>query len=162
MRWPIQYILAALAIATPLALANISGTEQAAAIAVPARDGLSGTWQVSRICLSICLSPQGVLKVVRPLHARTGVFVTSDPTPQVLYRLGTQVLVHGPKDSSVLTIRTPGLLMSGSGVGADGSTFTTTWRCIAPAAPAAAVSGATSPHLAITVPGDAPTAITLC
>jgi hypothetical protein len=162
MSWPNRRFLTALALAVLLALPAISRTEPAAATPAPPGDGLSGTWQVSRICLSICLSPPGVLKLVHPLHAATGVFVTSDPTSQVLYRIGTQVLVHGPKDSSVLTIRTLGRLMSGVGVGADGSTFTTTWRCIAPAAPVPTVPGVTSMHLTITKPAEAPMAITLC
>jgi hypothetical protein len=162
MRWSIRNLLASLALTAQLGVPSIFGMGTAAA-AAPPRDGISGTWQVSQICLSICVSPPGVLKIVRPLH--TNVFITSDPTPQILYRIGMQVLVHGPKGSSLLTIRTPGGMMSGSGVGVDGSTFITTWRCIAP--PGAPVPGqsATSihaTHATMIRPEEAPKAITVC
>lgn len=117
-------------ISTAAALPLASGAT-VAAVTVAAGDGLSGTWQVSRVCLAICVSPRPVLKVVR--HWQGAVFMTTNHPPQVLYRMGMQVLVHGPKDSLLLTIRSLGRLMSGSGVGADGSTFKTTWRCVAAA-----------------------------
>jgi hypothetical protein len=107
-------------------------------------DILSGTWRVSRTCLTHCVSPKPVLKVVH--HLDGSVYVTEGSVRQLLYLSGSQVLVHGPKDSLMLTIRTRGQLMSGYGVGTDGSTFTTTWRCVA-APSSAALSGTTSASL---------------
>ena len=114
-----------------------ASTLPAAARQTPtAPDGLSGTWRVSRACLTICVSPKPVLKVV---HHLTGqVFVTEGTVRQTLYLTGTQVLVHGPKDSLILTVRTLGQAMDGYVVGNDGSTFTTTWRCVAAPSTAAA------------------------
>lgn len=125
--------LTALALTVGLALLITSATMPAAgATAAPSSDGLSGTWQVSRTCLTICVNPKPVLKVVSHLYG--AVFTTGGPTPQMLYRIGKQVLVHGPKDSLLLNVETHGVLMRGRGVGADGSTFETTWRCVAAAA----------------------------
>jgi hypothetical protein len=119
-----------------------AGALPAAARQAPtAPDGLSGTWRVSRTCLTICTSPQPVLKVVHHLSGR--VFVTAGAVRQTLYLTGTQVLVHGPKDSLILTVRTRGQLMSGYGVGTDGSTFTSTWRCVAASSTAARLGTAT-------------------
>lgn len=137
MLYPHRRILAALATTIPLFILAVSATGPAAAV-TPAPDGLSGTWQVSRTCLTVCVSPKPVRKVVS--HLQGDVFVTGSHPRQVLYRLGMQVLVHGLKDSLLLAIKTPGLLMSGFGVGADGSTFTTTWRCVAPPGITAAVT----------------------
>ncbi len=161
MRWPFRRILALLTITVPLSLLTASAMGSASATPAPPGDGLSGTWQVSRICPNVCVSPQPVLKVVR--HWEGAVFVTAGSTPQVLYQLKTQeVLVHGPKDSSVLTVRSRGQLMSGSGVGADGSTFETTWRCIAPAGPAAVAPARTLAGVSFTKPAQAPAARGFC
>lgn len=126
----------AVAVSLPVLVAGTAAPANAA----PARDILSGTWRVSRTCLTVCVSPPPVLKVVH--HLDGDVYATNSQPPQMLLRMGMQVLVHGPKDSLLLNIRNPGRLMSGSGVGADGSTFTTTWRCVAPRA-ATTVPGAT-------------------
>lgn len=136
--------LTMLALAVGLSLLVAAATMPAnGATAAPASDGLSGTWQVSRTCLTICVSPKPVLKVVSHLYG--AVFTTGGPTPQMLYRIGKQVLVHGPKDSLLLNVETRGVLMSGRGVGADGSTFETTWRCVAaPATPVATVTTVTA------------------
>jgi hypothetical protein len=160
MRWPQRHILAALALALPLSLLTVSGTRSAAGIPASPSDGLSGTWQISRLCLTICVSPKPVLKTVR--HWHDAVFETVSRPPQILYRIGTQVLVHGPKDSLVLTILTRGMLMSGSGVGADGSTFDTTWRCVTPAGPGSIIQSAAPVDVAGTRPAVAPLAMTLC
>ncbi len=122
-------------------------------------DGLSGTWRVTRVCLAICVTPPPALKVVR--HVRGDIFMTGPPTPQVLYRMGAQVLVHGPKDSSLLAIESPGRLMSGRGVGNDGSSFTVTWRCVAAPAPAPA-AGVRLTGLTATRPGRALAAMEGC
>jgi hypothetical protein len=133
----------------------------ASATPAPPGDGLSGTWQVSRFCLNVCVSPKSVLKVVH--HWVGAVFVTAGNSPQVLYQLKTpEVLVHGPKDSSVLTIVSRGQLMRGSGVGADGSTFETTWRCIAPAGPAALAPARILAGVSFTKPARAPAARGFC
>ena len=124
-----DYLRAALIALAMTALLTMPASGPAAAASAPGADGLSGTWRVSRICLTICASPNPVLKVVS--HLAGNVFATSGSTRQVFYRIGTQVLVHGPKDSLLLTIQTAGQLMSGFGVGADGSTFKTTWQCVA-------------------------------
>jgi len=160
MQWPRLHILAALVLALPLSLLTVSGTRSAAGMPAPPSDGLSGTWQVSRICLTICVSPKPVLKTVR--HWHDAVFETSNRPPQILYRIGTQVVVHGPKDSLVLTIRERGMLMSGSGIGADGSTFDTTWRCVSPAGLASIIQSVTPANVAGARPAAAPLAMTLC
>jgi len=94
------------------------------------KGSLSGTWRVSRSCLSGCLGSSSVTEVVRP-HGNN-VYMATGGLSLVLYQIGTQVLVHGAKTSSLLTIRQPGLLMSGSSVGEDGSTSSSTWRCVGP------------------------------
>lgn len=160
MRLPHRRILAALALTIPLSLLTVSTMGSAAATPAPPGDGLSGTWQVTRFCLNVCVSPPPVLKVVR--HWEGAVFVTGGSSPQVLYQLKTQVLVHGSKDSSVLTILSRGQLMRGSGVGGDGSTFETTWRCIAPAGSLAVASGAALANVAFTRPAMAPAARGFC
>jgi hypothetical protein len=143
-----------------LSLVTTSGTVPAAAIPSVPGDGLSGTWQVSRVCLTICVSPPPVLKLVRHWHDE--VFVTAGPTSQVLYRVGLQVVVHGPKDSLSLTVRARGLLMSGFGVGADGSTFQTTWRCVAAPPTAASAPGASQANASFSSPAQVPAAKTVC
>jgi hypothetical protein len=153
-------MLAALALMMPLSLLTSSAIGSAAAVPPPAGDGLSGTWQVSRVCLTICISPRPVLKVVRRFQG--AVFMTGGPAPQVLYLLKTQVLVHGSKDSLVLTIGSRGLLMSGPGVGADGSTFETAWRCVAPAGSAAIAPGLPLGHVTFTNPAREPLGMGLC
>lgn len=111
-----------------------------AAAPIARHDILSGTWRVSRACLTGCITPAPVTKVV---HLRTGnVYVATGGPTQVLYQMGMQVLVHSARDSSLLTISRPGQRMDGSGVGADGSTFNTTWTCVAPPNTAGATSGA--------------------
>lgn len=99
---------------------------------VKQNDRLSGAWRISRVCLSGCVSPPAVIKVVRPRGS--GVFTASGHGTQILYQIGNQVLVHGGQDSSLLTVQTPGRLMKGVGVGADGQTFTTIWECVTAAA----------------------------
>jgi hypothetical protein len=131
--------LAALTVLLPLSLSVMAAAPPlAAASPVAANDVLSGTWQVTRTCLTVCVSPPPALKVVR--HVRGDVYMTEGLSPQVLYRVGDQVLVHGPTDSSLLTITTPRQLMRGVGVAANGSTFRSTWRCVAPPKAAAAIT----------------------
>ncbi len=122
-------LIALLTAICALSWAAASALPAAARQAPTAPDGLSGTWRVSRTCLTICASPKPALKVVH--HLRGQVFVTEGTVRQTLYLTGTQVLVHGPKDSLILTVRALGQAMDGYGVGNDGSTFTTAWRCVA-------------------------------
>lgn len=161
--------LAAFAITASLSLLTTVATGVTAAVPPATQsDGLSGTWQVSRVCLTLCTNPRPVLKVVH--HVSGAVFMTGGHTPQVLYLLGTQVLVHGPKDSLVLTIRSRGRFMSGSGVGADGSTFKTTWRCVAAAGAMTATTSMTPQSASAMQPSSgsamqprqAPLAIEVC
>jgi hypothetical protein len=76
--------------------------------------------------------------------------------------MGMQVLVHGPKDSSLLTIRMPGKLMNGSGVAQDGSTFTVEWRCVAAPKAESAASGARIAHIPAEQPDAMPLAQDIC
>jgi hypothetical protein len=122
-------------------------------------DVLSGTWRVSRVCLTICTSPPPVTKVIH--HVAGNVYKTGGHTPQVLLQMGRQVLVHGPKDSLLLTLDPHGRLMTGEGVAADGSTFQTTWRCISSPQPAAA-QGIVLSSAGATRPAHAPAAMTAC
>jgi hypothetical protein len=127
----------------------------------PAGDGLSGTWRVSRTCLTYCVSTPPARRVV-VRHQHGDVYITAAQPPQVLSRLGGKVLVHGPKDSLLLTIDSPGRLMSGVGVGADGSTFKTTWQCIAPARSSVAIPGNKPARIDATNPALMPAAMGAC
>lgn len=137
---------------TPLACAALALilaalTPAHAGAAVPhAADGLSGTWQITRTCLAGCHGVTHTTALVRPVatdvftatgHTSTGVAVSL-----VLYRLKAHVLVHGVKDSSLLTIEAPGQRMRGAGVGVNGSTFTTLWQCVSPAVASSATGAA--------------------
>ena len=120
--------LAALVLVAALSIPVLPAT----ASPVGAADNLSGTWQVSRICVSGCVGTTTLTEMVRPLQGP--VFMASGTATMLLYRIGKKkVLVHGATSSSLPTIRTPGTLMRGSGVGQDGSTFSVTWHCIAAA-----------------------------
>jgi hypothetical protein len=116
----------------------VSAIAPAAAAPGPVTASLAGTWRVSRTCVSGCAGSTTVTEVVRPYAP--GVFMAHGGLTLVLYQIGNQVLVHGATSSSLLTTRIPGRLMSGPSVGADGSTFTTSWRCVA--APTSTASAA--------------------
>ncbi len=146
--------------ASLLILLSMSGIAMAAAPrAGLVSDVLSGTWRVSRVCLTVCTSPPPVTKVVH--HVSGNVYKTGDRVPQVLLQMGRQVLVHGAKDSLLLTLDPHGRLMTGQGVAADGSTFRTTWRCISSPQPATAQSAAPS-SAGASRPAHAPAAMTAC
>ena len=117
-----------------------STTAPAAAAPGPVTTSLAGTWRVSRTCVSGCAGSTTVTEVVRPYAPH--VFMAHGGLTRVLYQIGNQVLVHGAASSSLLTIRIPGRLMSGSSVGSDGSTFTTSWRCVAAPTSTASTPGA--------------------
>jgi hypothetical protein len=103
-----------------------------AAIAAPPKDGLSGTWQVTRKCVSGCSGTTSFSESVRALSAN--VFQATGRSRFVLYRTGTgTVLAHSSTSSLLLTVRTRGVLMDGPGVDQGGMTFVTTWRCTATA-----------------------------
>jgi hypothetical protein len=118
----------------------VSAMAPAAAAPDPVTTSLAGTWRVSRTCVAGCAGSTTVTEVVRPYAPH--VFMAHGGLTLVLYQIRNQVLVHGATSSSLLTIRLPGQLMSGSGVGADGSTFTTSWRCVAAPTSTASTSGA--------------------
>ena len=121
----------------------VSAMTPAAAAPAPAATSLAGTWRVSRTCVSGCTGSTTVTtvtEVVRPYAPH--VFMARGGLTLVLYQTRNQVLVHGARSSSLLTIRIAGQLMSGAGVGADGSTFTTSWRCVAAPTSTASTSGA--------------------
>src|SRR5437763_3058653 len=85
-----------------------------------AADSLSGTWQLSRTCLSGCTGTTTLTETVHPY--RGPIFMATGTAPMVLYRIGKRkVLVHAATSSSLLTIRTPGQGMQGKGVSQDGS-----------------------------------------
>jgi hypothetical protein len=127
----------------------VSAMTPAAAAPAPAATSLAGTWRVSRTCVSGCTGSTTVTEVVRPYAPH--VFMARGGLPLVLYQVGNQVLVHGATSSSLLAIRIPGQLMSGSSVGTNGSTFTTSWRCVA--APTSTTSPAGSRTAGITQEG---------
>jgi hypothetical protein len=115
-----------------LAAAFFASALSAAASPAGAAGTLSGTWQVTRTCVSGCVGTTTLTEMVQPF--RGPVFTASGRATMLLYRLGTKkVLVHAAVSSSLLTIRTPGQLMRGSGVSQDGSIFSVTWHCIAAA-----------------------------
>ena len=126
--------------ASALVTLAVSGMAPAAAAPGPVTTSLAGTWRVSRTCVSACAGSTTVTEVVRPYAPH--VFMAHGGLTLVLYQIGNRVLVHGAASSSLLTIRIPGQLMSGSSVGADGSTFTTSWRCVAAPTSTASTSGA--------------------
>src|ERR671937_1825306 len=118
----------------------VSAMAPAAAAPGPVTASLAGTWRVSRTCISGCAGSTTVTEVVRSYAPH--VFMAHGRLTLVLYQIGNQVLVHGAASSSLLTIRIPGRLMSGSSVGADGSTFTASWRCVAAPTSTASTPGA--------------------
>jgi hypothetical protein len=106
------------------------GTASAGTAPAGAGDHLSGTWQVSRTCISGCTGTTKLTEVVQPFGGAA--YRATGSVTMLLYRIGTQkVLVHAATSSSLLTIRVPGRLMRGPGVAQDGSTFRATWHCIA-------------------------------
>jgi hypothetical protein len=106
------------------------GTASAGTAPAGASDHLSGTWQVSRTCISGCTGTTKLTEVVQPFGG--AVYRATGSATMLLYRIDAQkVLVHAATSSSLLTIRVPGRLMRGPGVAQDGSTFRATWRCIA-------------------------------
>jgi hypothetical protein len=119
---------------------SISPVAPATAAPDPVTTSLAGTWRVSRTCLAGCAGSTTVTEVVRPYAPH--VFMAHGGLTLELYQIGNQVLVHGAASSSLLTIRIPGRLMSGSSVGAGGSTFTTSWRCVAAPTSTTSTSGA--------------------
>jgi hypothetical protein len=118
----------------------VSAVVPAAAAPGPAAPSLAGTWRVSRTCVSGCVGSTTVTEVVRPYAPH--VFMAHGGLTLVLYQVGNQVLVHGATSSSLLAIRVAGQLMSGSSVGANGRTFTTSWRCVAAPTSTTSTSGA--------------------
>src|SRR5918912_3761757 len=98
----------------------VSAMAPAAAAPGPVTTSLAGTWRVSRTCVSGCAGSTTVTEVVRSYAPH--VFMAHGGLTLVLYQIGNQVLVHGATSSSLLAIRIPGQLMSGSSVGANGST----------------------------------------
>src|SRR5947209_1953572 len=90
----------------------VSAMAPAAAAPGPVTTSLAGTWRVSRTCVSACAGSTTVTEVVRPYAPH--VFMAHGGLTLVLYQIGNQVLVHGAASSSLLTIRIPGRLMSGS------------------------------------------------
>lgn len=131
-----------------------------AAAPAPLGDVLSGRWKVSRVCLTICTNPPPSVKVVHRVNGP--VYATDAQPPQYLYQMGRQVLVHGPKDSLLLTLDPHGRLMTGDGVGADGSTFKTTWRCVSPPPTPSATQAMRPAGIQASGPAHAPLAMEAC
>jgi hypothetical protein len=95
-------------------------------------DVLTGTWQVTKTCVSGCAGTTVATERVHRVHSH--VFMATGTTTVVLYRLGSEtILVHSAVSSSLLTIQIPGQMMKGRGVTVDGGVFITTWRCVPPA-----------------------------
>ena len=92
---------------------------------------LTGTWQVKRRCIAGCKGTTTATETVSAHGAN--VFLASGSADLALYLVGKQVLVHSQDETTLLTIKTPGQLMSGSGIAGNGSTFSSTWRCTAAA-----------------------------
>jgi hypothetical protein len=90
---------------------------------------LQGTWQVKRTCLAVC-SGARVSKEKVSVKGNN-IYTASGDKDLMLYVLGKQVLVHDPDETSLLWVASSGRQMSGSGVGADGSTFTVVWHRVA-------------------------------
>jgi hypothetical protein len=102
-----------------------------AAIAASPKDGLRGTWQVTRKCHSGCSGTTSFSETVRAMSSN--VFQATGRSRFVLYRTGTgTVLAHSATSSLLLTVRTRGMLMDGPGLDQGGATFIT-WRCSASA-----------------------------
>lgn len=118
----------------------LAATLPAAAAPKHSSVSLAGTWQVNRSCISGC---KGTTTQTETVSAHGGnVFLASGSADLSLYVVGKQVLVHSQDETTLLAIKTPGQLMSGSGIAGDGSTFNSTWRCTA-AASARNLGGAT-------------------
>lgn len=134
----------ALALAT-LSLLAIAPTAPVAAAPARAGDVLSGTWQIKRACVTRCHGSTSSTVTVSAMgddvFTAKGKTSTGKPVNMVLYRLQMTVLVHGEKDSSLLTIEQPGRRMRGTGVSVDGSTFTSVWQCVAASASTGSTAG---------------------
>lgn len=94
-------------------------------------DILSGSWRIDRTCVQGCSGLLTSMSVTEMVTAHgANVFHGTGAAELWLNRVGDQVLVHNKLAASLLTIRTPGRLMSGTGVGDRGITFRTTWHCV--------------------------------
>lgn len=128
-----------------LALLAISPAAPVAAAPSHSGDLLSGTWQIKRVCVTRCHGSTSSTVTVGAMGGNVftarGKTSGGKPVNMVLYRLQMTVLVHGAKDSSLLTIQNPGQRMHGTGVSVDGSTFTSTWQCVATSVPTGSTAG---------------------
>ena len=94
-------------------------------------DILSGSWRIDRTCVQGCNALLTSMSVTEMVSAHgANVYHGTGSSELWLYRVGDRVLVHNKLAASLLTIQTPGQLMSGQGVGDRGITFRTTWHCI--------------------------------
>ncbi len=148
--------LAMLVVPAMLILACCAAAPVAAAPAAP-HDVLSGRWVVSHVCLTLCKGSERFSEAIR--HREGSVYMGTGGEAEVLYQMGSQVLVHAPDNSVVLTIRQPRQFMTGQGVTSTGATFSVTWRCVA--APGAQPKATTS-ALAAGRSDDAPQAREVC
>lgn len=132
----------------------------AAAAPSTAHDILSGRWQISHTCLSGCTGRQQFDEVIR--HRAGNVYAGRGGEPEMLYQLGSRVLVHAPSNSVLLTVRQPRILMSGVGITADGATFDVTWRCAGKATTTGAGSGAATAGISAEGSRAVPAAVEVC
>jgi len=117
-----------LLVVTALGALALSSTAEPASATVPG-PGLTGTWEVTRVCSTGCTGTTILTEHVVPY--RRGVFRATGDVSQLLYPISTRkVLTHAATSSSLLTTKVPGETMRGLGVAGDGSTFTVVWQCI--------------------------------
>src|SRR2546423_15681384 len=90
----------------------VSTMAPAAAAPAPGTTSLSGTWRVSRTCVSGCAGSTTVTEVVRPYAPH--VFMARGGLTPGRYQIGNQALVHRARASPPLTVSIPGQLISGS------------------------------------------------
>jgi hypothetical protein len=121
----------ALALLVVPAMMTLAFGAAAPVTAAPAalHDVLSGRWLVSHTCLTLCKGSQHFSEVIR--HRAGDVYVGTGGEAETLYQMGSQVLVHAPDNSVVLSIRQPRRFMTGQGITSSGATFSVTWRCVA-------------------------------
>lgn len=98
-------------------------------------DGITGTWQVTRSCVSGCVGSTVKMEVVRPFPYQGNVHTATGGATLALYTIGKRkVLVHGAASSTILTIVRLGHRMRGPGIDGHGNTFVSIWRCVSPPA----------------------------
>ncbi|PZR97594.1 MAG: hypothetical protein DLM70_19040 [Chloroflexi bacterium] len=97
------------------------------------RDGISGTWRVTRVCVSGCSGRTTGTEVIAPVQYRANVHLGTGNSSLVLFTIGKRrILVHSATTSTLLNVVVPGVRMRGPSIDTRDNTFVSTWICIRP------------------------------